>query len=153
MKASVKRNPNKLLGKAIKIAAEAFENKTDLGGVPYIMHCIFVMREMPKDDIELNIIAVLHDLIEDTDWEISDLAAYGYSDRVLDALILLTHDDESYDDYIKNIATNPDATKVKMADLRHNSDIHRMKGLREKDFARLEKYHRSYDYLRSKLNA
>jgi (p)ppGpp synthase/HD superfamily hydrolase len=138
-----------MLGPAIAIAAEAFKDHNDKGGTPYIMHCLTVMNAMPKDDTELMIVAVLHDLIEDTHWTTQMLRDLGFSERVLSALELLTHDPKvPYEDYIKAIALSKDAKRVKMADLRHNSDILRMKGLRKKDFDRLEKYHRSFMYLK-----
>ena len=143
-----------MLGKAIAIASKEFADKTDKGGKPYILHCLHVMHKVGPDDHELMIIAVLHDLVEDTDWTFDMLRDEGFSERVLIALRLLTHypighsEGKTYDDYIKSIATNEDARKVKMEDLKHNSDITRMKGLRKKDFDRLEKYHRSYEYLK-----
>lgn len=137
------------LGKAISLASRVFENTLDKGGSPYILHCIEVMNNV-GDDIELQQIAVLHDVIEDTDMTFNDLSVAGFSDRVIVALKLLTHDRSiSYDDYIDNLSVNKDAVIVKMADLRHNSDIHRMKGLRKKDFERLAKYHRSYAFLKT----
>lgn len=70
------------------------------------------------------------------------------SGRVVRALDLLTHKKITpYDDYIKAIAFNSDATKVKLSDLKDNSDITRLKGLTKKDFDRMEKYHRSFIYL------
>jgi len=142
------RNIN-MLDVAIALVAKAFEGRFDKGGQPYILHCLFVMFQMDPTDHELMIIAVLHDLLEDTDYTIEDLRAMGFSERVLTALTLLTHiDGVPYMDYIRAIAMNPDARKVKRADLRHNSDIMRMKGLRGKDFQRLEKYHTAYEYLK-----
>jgi len=141
-----------MLSKAIRIAAEAFEGKYDKGGKPYILHCLHVMSQMPEDDEELRCIAVLHDLIEDTNWTISRLIEQEFSDRVVTGILDLTHEgDVSYDTYLKRLALNKDAVKVKLADLRHNSDITRLKGLRKKDFDRLEKYHRAYEYLRSEV--
>jgi len=137
------------LGYSINLASFEFKEKLDKGGNPYILHLLYVMNEMVVyKDIDLMIIGVLHDLFEDTTYTAEDLLDMGYSFRVVDALVALTHvKDESYDDYIKRIAVNVDARKVKLADLRHNSDITRMKGLREKDFKRLEKYHRAYMFL------
>ena len=133
---------------AIAIAAEAFRGKNDKGGNPYILHCLHVMYQMDPLDHDLRCIAVLHDLVEDTKWTIDDLRTEGFSDRILTGIDILTHKEEMpYDDYIKLIAMYPDARKVKLADLKHNSDITRMKGLRKKDFDRLEKYHRSFAYL------
>lgn len=138
-----------MLDKAINIAAHVFEGKYDKGGQPYILHCLHVMNVVGPDDHELMSIAVLHDVVEDTEVTFDDLKNDGFSNRVIDALKLLTHKKGTpYEDYIKGIATNDDARKVKLADLRHNSDITRMKGLRKKDFDRLEKYHRAYEYLR-----
>lgn len=138
------------LALAIKIAASAFLMKEDKAGKPYILHCLRVMHKLHSDDEELNIIAVLHDLLEDAPdlWSIDALRTRGFSERVVQALYLLTHKKGvSYEDYIKAIATNPDAVKVKLADLRDNSNITRLKGLRKKDFDRMEKYHKAYTYL------
>lgn len=138
-----------MLSKAISITAEAFIGKYDKGGKPYILHCIHVMRQMPQDDLELQQIAVLHDLIEDTDYTIYDLGDLGFSDRVLYGVTCLTHDEfVDYDEYIKGISINPDAVLVKMADLRHNSDVLRMKGVRDKDLERIKKYHKAYSFLK-----
>jgi len=138
-----------MLDKAIALTAKAFENKFDKGGQPYILHCLFVMNQMPANDTELMTIAVLHDIVEDTDYSLDNLRAMGYSERVVDGIKSLTHiDGVSYMNYIKIIALNSDARLVKMADLQHNSDIMRMKGLRKKDFERLEKYHTAMAYLK-----
>lgn len=137
------------LGLAIAIAATAFEDKLDKGGNPYILHCLHVMNQMPEGDKKLRIIAVLHDLIEDTTWTLEQLKDYGFSNRVIWGIQALTHDPEvEYMDYIMYISFNEDARKVKMADLRHNADIMRMKGLRKKDFDRLQKYFTAYEYLK-----
>lgn len=141
-----------MLGTAYAITAIAFENKTDKGGNPYMDHCIYVMNKMPHHDTELRCIALMHDLIEDTKWTADMLYDEGFSQRVVQGVVDLTHDYDlqpSYlDDYIPRIATNPDAVKVKMADLEHNSKIFRMKGLASKDFKRLKKYFLAYEYLR-----
>lgn len=141
------------LSDAIALAATAFKGKFDRGGNPYILHCLQVMQWVDQDDTELMQIAVLHDVIEDTDYTLDDLINMGYSHRVVKALSFLTHRcDLSYDDYISNMVYNIDAVQVKMADLRHNSDITRMKGLREKDLERVAKYHRSYMFLKGIVN-
>lgn len=141
-----------MLGTAIALASEVFRNATDKGGKPYILHCLQVMHWVDQSDETLMQIAVMHDVIEDTHVTLNDLRALGFSERVVNALDSLTHwKGEPYDNYINRVATNGDAVKVKLADLRHNSDIMRIKGLREKDFERLEKYHRAYSYLSSVL--
>lgn len=139
------------LGTAIAIAAIAHETHKDKGGNAYILHPIRVMMRLRTDDEELMCVAVLHDVVEDSDvWTLERLRERGFSGRVLMALELLTHSDpnESYMDYVKKISTNRDALRVKLEDLRDNSDITRLKGLREKDFARMEKYHRAFLYLK-----
>lgn len=145
------RNQNKLLAKAIAIASEAHVKQLDKGGKAYILHPLRVMSTMPQDDPEMMQIAVMHDVVEDSDWTIEDLRKEGFSDRVLDALSLLTRGDEDYETYIDNIATNPDATRSKLGDIRDNSDITRLKGIREKDFERMKKYHHSYLKLSASL--
>ena len=137
-----------MLSKAIALASEKFTGKLDKGGRPYILHCIHVMHNVKKNDDELKCIAVLHDVIEDTDVTADDLRALGMSDRVIDGVLAMTHEDgESYEDYIKKLSSNIDSVIVKKEDLRHNSDITRIKGLRDKDIARIEKYHRAYTHL------
>ena len=142
-----------MLGRAIRIASHAFENVKDKGGNPYILHCLRVMNNLNSKDEELNCIAVLHDYIEDMYKDNPEkglmlLSESGFSIRVVQALNLLTHRKETpYDAYIKAISLNEDATKVKLADLKDNSDITRLKGLTKKDFDRMEKYHRSFIYL------
>ena len=136
------------LGLAISIAAKAFEGKTDKGGKPYILHCLRVMNSVNQKDEDLMIAAILHDIVEDTDYTFSDLTVLGFSDRVIGILHLLTHQKSTpYDEYIKAISVSADATAIKLADLRDNSDITRIKGLRKKDIDRIEKYHKSYIYL------
>lgn len=143
-----KLTPQQMVSTAIAIAGVAFEHKFDKGGNPYIEHCLSVMNRMPKSDPEIRAAAVLHDLIEDTDWSFDDLRKEGFSERVIETVRMLTHDHTvSYDDYIRKIRTNDDARRIKLADLEDNSNITRLKGLRAKDFARLEKYCKAYVYL------
>jgi len=142
-----------MLGKAIAIASAAFEHKTDRGGHPYILHCLHVMHKVgqqTRHDRDIMCIAVLHDLVEDTDWTIDGLREAGFNDRVLDGVACMTHSkDEPYEVYIDRIAECEDAKIVKRADLKHNTDITRMKGVRQKDFDRLVKYHKAYARLKA----
>lgn len=134
------------LGKAISIAAKGFEKKLDKGGNPYILHCLRVMNSVESE--EEKIVAVLHDTIEDDVLTFEELLKLNPSNEIYHALFLLTHNKNiSYDEYIKNISTNKLAVKVKLADLKDNSDITRLKGLSKKDFDRMEKYHKAYIYL------
>ena len=143
-----------MLGTAIRIASQVHEKQLDKGGNPYILHPLKVMGTLHTTDSELMAIAVLHDVIEDSEWTMEMLENEGMSSRVLDALECLTHiDGESYEDYIKRIATNKDAIRVKLEDLSHNMDLKRLKGLRQKDFERMEKYTRAYAFLSKVYNA
>lgn len=137
-----------MLAKAIALAAEAFKNTTDKGGKPYILHCLRVMNSVSHLGEEVMTAAVLHDVPEDTAITVEELLLLGYSQRVCLLVNLLTHrEGVPYDDYIKAIALDKDATAIKKADLIDNSSITRIKALRKKDFDRLEKYHRAYVYL------
>ncbi len=136
------------LGVAIAIAAEGFKDKKDRAGEPYILHCLRVMNNLHTRDKELQCIAVLHDCVEDGVCSVAFLIGLGFSDRVTYGVHLLTHDKNSpYMDYIKAMVNNKDAVAVKLADLKDNSDITRLKGLSKQDFDRMEKYHIAYTYL------
>ena len=114
--------------KAIIIAYNAHINQKDRSGLPYILHPIHLAEQM--DTEEECIVALLHDVVEDT-----------FSTTIIDALKLLTHDkDTDYFEYIERIKTNPLAVKVKLADLKHNSDETRLENITEKDIARNKKY-------------
>jgi (p)ppGpp synthase/HD superfamily hydrolase len=137
-----------MLGKAIAIASKAFEDKVDNGGQPYILHCLKVWEGVKHLDIHIQCAAILHDIVEDTDITLGDLLEEGFSMRTLKFVEYLTRDpDITYQDYIKDIANSKGAIQIKLSDLRHNSDITRLKGLSQKDFDRTKKYHRSYIYL------
>lgn len=140
-----------MLSKMIKIVATEFEGVYDRGNNPYILHCLYVMNTVANMGEVAMICGSGHDLLEDTKWTAKDLYASGFSEEVVNNLVTLTHKkEESYDDYIKRIAnSNKICIAVKLADLRHNSDITRLKGLTKKDFDRLEKYCRAYTYLSS----
>jgi len=138
------------LGKAIAIASKAFESKCDKGGTPYILHCLHVMDGVKRLGEEAMIAAVLHDLVEDTEWTIDELLNEGFSHTVVSIIKLMTHEKGvDYMAYVEDLAVSSVARAIKMADLRHNSDINRMKGLTEKDFLRLQKYHTAYAFLKS----
>ena len=142
------------LGKAVAIAAKVHASQTDRGGQAYILHPIRLMQRLRTHDEELMSIAILHDSVEDSSGEVTLdlLRAEGFSERVVRALTLLTHDKSvPYEEYIAAISGNTDATLVKIEDLRDNSDITRLKGLREKDIERVQKYHKAYLFLRGVL--
>ena len=139
-----------MLSKAIRIAAQAFEGKYDKGGNPYILHCLHVMNTVKNYGEDYMIVAVFHDLLEDTDWTAKMLLNEGFTQSQVTRILILTHhSSNTYEEYIRSIAYYDITRVVKMADLRHNSDITRLKGLAEKDFKRLEKYAKAYDYLKN----
>lgn len=125
----------------IAIVAEKFEGKLDKGGKPYVLHCMAVMHMVESDDLEIKQMAAGHDLFEDTDVTKQYLRDRGFTERVIDGIMGGTKiPGESYEEYKFKVMSNPDTRKWKKADLRHNSDIRRLKGLRQKDFERLAKY-------------
>jgi (p)ppGpp synthase/HD superfamily hydrolase len=143
----------RLLAKAIRISATGHEKQFDKGGKAYILHPLRLMFAIPAENIKAQILAVLHDVVEDTDWTIEALRKEGFNDDILEALELLTHDPNlSYAEYIRAIKENPLATIVKKADLTDNSDITRLKGLREKDFTRLDKYFHAFAFLDNRID-
>ena len=138
-----------MLDRAIAITATAFEGKLDKGCAPYILHCLTVMYGVREHGSKSMQAAVMHDLIEDTKWTLEDLKKEGFDEEVILIVERLTHlSTDSYDSYLDKIAVCPKSRAIKMKDLDHNSQIHRMKGLRDKDFERLAKYHRAYSFLK-----
>lgn len=131
---------------AMKIAFEAHKNQVDKSGMPYIYHPIHLAEQM-KDE-KTTCVALLHDVIEDTDMTLIKLKAYGFDDDILEALRLMTHDKSiPYMDYVRAIKENPIATKVKLADLKHNSDLTRLESVSDKDLKRAEKYKTAIELL------
>jgi (p)ppGpp synthase/HD superfamily hydrolase len=142
-----------MLDKMLVIVTNAHHGQFDKGGRPYILHPLRVMSFLKDDDEELQCIALGHDVIEDTSVTYEDLRAAGISERVIVGIEALTKQKGySYDDYKKQVFANVDAMKVKLCDLRHNTDIRRLKGVTEKDIARMAKYHTFYLEIQSKLS-
>ena len=141
-----------MLSKMISLATEQHAGQFDKGGRPYILHPLTVMHRLRTDDEELQCIAVGHDLIEDTGLTAADLLFMGFTDRIADGIWALTkRGDLPEVEYRARIKANPDAIKVKLEDLRHNSDIRRLKGVTEKDVARMVRYHEFYLELKAAL--
>lgn len=150
-----------MLNSMITLAAQRHVHQYDAMGKPYILHCMKVMHYLrADDDQELQCIALGHDLKEDGGVTDDDLRRCGFSERIIAGIDALTKRPGSseYQQLTKIIGTedgaasaNLDACRVKLCDLRHNSDIRRSKGLTEKDFKRLQKYHRWYAAIQSKL--
>jgi (p)ppGpp synthase/HD superfamily hydrolase len=134
------------LEKAIRIAAQAHQGDKDKGGAPYILHPLRVMLKM-STKAEM-ITAVLHDLVEDTSWNLADLEREGFAGEVLAALNCLTRrPGEDYQEFILRVSMNPLARKVKLADLEDNLNLIRLGTLTEKDKARIERYHQAWQTL------
>lgn len=134
-----------LLNKMLVLATNRHANQFDRGGNPYILHPLKVMYYLKSNDEELQCIALAHDLVEDTDTTYTELREMGFTDRIINGIAALTKvPGESYDEYKVRVKANADAVKVKMADLRHNTDVRRLKGVTDRDLARMEKYHRFY---------
>lgn len=125
--------------KALKICFEAHKEQKDKTGLPYVFHP-FHLAEQMKDETT-TIVALLHDVAEDTDITLDDLRNEGFGNEVIDALSLLTHDPAvPYMDYVEMIKQNPVAKAVKLADLMHNSDLTRFDTITDFDLKRNEKY-------------
>lgn len=132
---------SQLLNTAFLVAYTAHYGQTDKTGVPYIRHPKTVASFL-EDETD-KIIALLHDVMEDTFLTEEDLRPV-FGDEIVDVLKLLTRQkDEDYFTYIDRIGTNERAKRVKLADLRHNSDISRIPNPTKKDFERLEKYEKA----------
>ena len=135
------------LGNAIAIAAQAHQNQYDKAGITYILHPLRMMLRMSSETEMMA--AILHDVVEDTDWTLDKLRQAGFSEEVVQAVGCLTHrDHETYDEFIARVCTNAIASKVKLADLEDNMDMRRLRILTEKDVERLHKYHRAWLALR-----
>lgn len=139
-----------MLEKAIQIAEQAHKGQKDKGGQPYILHLFRVMQK-GKTETE-QICGILHDLVEDTNWTFEDLKNEGFSEEIIDVLKCLTKKKgEAYPLFIRRIAQNPIATRIKMNDLEDNMDITRLKEITDKDYMRIVEYHSAYNYLKSLL--
>ena len=143
----------KMLASMLVLATNAHAGQFDKGGNPYILHPLKVMHYLKSDDEELQCIALGHDVIEDTKTTYVELLEAGMTDRVVTAIMALTKQPgQTADQYKNRVFGNVDAMKVKLADLRHNTDIRRLKGVTEKDIARTAKYYTFYSQIMEKLN-
>ena len=138
---------------AYELSADAHKNQLRRSGAPYIIHPLHVAiilaeLEMDKESI---IAGLLHDVVEDTDYTLDDIAAMGFGQDVVEALTLMTHDKNvPYLDYVAKIKDNPVARAVKLADLAHNPDPTRLDVIDEKAKERLDKYQKAIAILKSK---
>jgi (p)ppGpp synthase/HD superfamily hydrolase len=131
------------LERAILIAAQAHEGQKDKSGAAYILHPLRMMMRMESE--AAMIAAILHDVVEDSDWTLEQLRGEGFSEEVLQAVDCLTkRDGESYDEFIARVQTSAIARQVKIADLEDNMNVKRIGEMSPKDLARIEKYHRAW---------
>lgn len=135
-----------LTRKAMKFAYDAHHGQVDAGGVPYVLHPVHLAEQM-EDEVSA-CVALLHDIVEDTDVTIEQLAQ-EFPQEVIQAVSLLTHDpQESYSDYVRKIRGNHIATVVKLADLAHNSDESRLLGEESVSEHQKEVWRRKYQEAR-----
>ncbi len=137
-----------MLEHAIRIALDAHEGQVDKAGRPYILHPIRVMMRTHTETAMLA--ALLHDVVEDSDWTLERLRAEGFPENVVAAVALCTHgDDQTYEEFIEALKQDPVAREVKLADLEDNLDLFRLPSLNTRDLARVEKYHRAWRTLKA----
>ncbi len=136
----------KMTKKALQLCFKAHKRQKDKSGVPYVFHPFHLAEQMETE--ETTIVALLHDVAEDTRYTFRHLEKMGFEKPIIDALTLLTHNDGSeYMEYISRIKGNPIAKAVKLADLRHNSDLSRLDIVDSKALERREKYLKAIEYL------
>ena len=129
------------LERAIEIAVEAHKGQKDKAGMPYVLHPLRLMFKMESNNEK--IAALLHDVVEDSDWTLDDLKKEGFNSDVIEAVSLLTRDEkDSYDEFIQKAVSNPISKNVKIADINDNLDLNRIDKISDKDYIRIKKYHR-----------
>jgi (p)ppGpp synthase/HD superfamily hydrolase len=131
------------LERAILIAAQAHLGQRDKAGAAYILHPLRIMMRMESETAM--IAAVLHDVVEDSDWTLERLRGEGFSEEVLQAVDCLTsREGETYDEFISRVRASAIARQVKLADLEDNMNVKRIGEITPKDLTRIEKYHRAW---------
>jgi len=134
-----------MLNAMLVLATNKHAGQMDKGGHPYILHPLAVMTMLNSEDEELMCGAIGHDLIEDTDTTYHELKEAGMTERVVNCIRCLTKlPGETYDEYKAKVKSNADAVRVKLCDLRHNTDIRRLRGVAEKDISRMARYFHFY---------
>ncbi|MBI9076114.1 MAG: GTP pyrophosphokinase [Desulfatibacillum sp.] len=137
------------LDRALEIAVYAHKGQVDKAGASYILHPLRVMMTMTSP--EARIAAVLHDVVEDTEWTLKALEDEGFSSTVLEALDCLTlRPNEKYAAYVERVGQNALARAIKLADLKDNMDLTRIANPVPKDFERVRKYHQAWTELSAK---
>ena len=136
----------KLIALSTEIAIEAHEGHVDKAGAPYISHPLRVAAKMKS--VASKAAAILHDVVEDSNFTFADLSARGIPEDVVIAIEHLTHrPGEPYGDYIIRAGENPISREAQIGDLEDNMDITRLPEIGSADIDRLNKYLRAYTYL------
>lgn len=139
-----------ILEKAVQIAVDAHSGQKDKSGRPYIFHPLRVMHSV--ETYEAKVIAILHDVAESGKVTFDELLEYGIPKHLVITLRLMSRDKKlSYEDYIAQIAENPLAARVKIADLKDNLDTSRLKELSDEDIERIKKYTSAFQFLRKRF--
>jgi len=135
-----------LTKKALKLCFQTHKEQVDKTGMPYVCHP-FHLAEQMTDEIS-TVCALLHDVVEDSDCTFEDLSEMGFPEEAIAVLRLLTHEKSvPYMEYVQTLSSNPTARAVKMADLRHNSDLTRLDEVDEKALERAKKYKKALEFL------
>lgn len=130
----------------MKLCFERHREQVDKCGIPYPFHPFHVAESMT--DEKTTCVALLHDILEDTDTTKEELIDLGFPNDVVEAVCMMTHEDSvPYMDYVRQIKTNPIARAVKISDLSHNSDLSRLNTVSEKDLERVKKYREAFKIL------
>ena len=131
---------------ALSIAKKAHAGQVDKAGIDYIQHPLYVASQVKTEQEKA--VSLLHDVLEDSDITAADLLAYGLSNEVVTAVQTLTKKKgQSYQDYLEKVKSNDLARVVKLADLKHNSDLSRLKSVSDTDRERVKKYKNAIRYL------
>jgi len=137
------------LEKALKIALKAHNGQQDKAGQPYILHPLRVMHQV--NSLPAKVVALLHDVVEDSEFTFEDLDRAGFDPEILQAVRCLTkHPDEDYFAYLRRIAGNTLALQVKIADLKDNLDVTRLREIEPRDVERLNRYLKALSFLQQK---
>lgn len=135
-----------MINTALTIATKAHEGQVDKAGIDYIQHPLFVASQVKTEQEKT--VALLHDVIEDSNVTAADLLATGLPNEVVTAVQILTKGkDQNYQEYLEKVKSNNLARVVKLADLKHNSDLSRLKSVTDIDYDRVEKYKNAIRYL------
>lgn len=134
------------LEEAVRIAAEAHAGQRDRYGAPYLLHPLRVMLRMRTDAERMA--AVLHDVVEDTEWTLERLRAAGFPAEVVSAVDAVTRrEGEDYDAFVRRAARDPIGRAVKLADVEDNLDLRRVDEVLPRDVERLNRYLRAWRHL------